>query len=122
MRRRALLVVPLLVVVTVAASWLLKEPSERPRAIQVRPTDILVQNQTPQAWGNIEVWVNDRYRGVMASLSPGQVLAVPLDNMVAAYGQRFNVHRQAVYGVLVIARASDGSAVRLTWGTVRRKW
>jgi hypothetical protein len=122
MRTRTLVASLLLVVAVITAIWLMRTPAEPPRRIQVRANDVVVQNQTPLAWSNIEVWVNDHYRGVVASLSPGQVLNVPLDNLVAAYGQRFDVHRQAVYGVLVTARASDGSAVRFTWGKVRRKW
>ncbi len=121
MRTRTLVASLLVVVVVIVAIWLMRNPAEPPRRIQVRATDIVVQNQTPRAWSNIEVWVNDNYRGIASSLSPGQVLNVPLDNLVAAYGQRFNVHRQTVYGVLVTARASDGSAVRFTWGKVRRK-
>ncbi len=121
MRTRILVGSLLLVVIVVAAVWLMQTAPEPPNRIQVRATDIVVQNQTPMVWSDVEVWVNDNYRGVMSSLSPGQVLNVPLDHLVAAYGQRFDVHRQAVYGVLVKARASDGSAVRFTWGKVRRK-
>ena len=121
MRTRLLIASLLLVLVVVAAVWLMRTPPEPPRRIQVRASDLVVQNQTPLAWSDVEVWVNDNYRGLMPSLSPGQVLNVPLDNLVAAYGQRFDVHRQAVYGVLVKARASDGSAVRFTWGKVRRQ-
>ena len=121
MRARVLVASLLLLIVLVAVFWLMRAAPEQPRRIQVRATDIVVQNQTPLAWSDIEVWVNDHYRGVTSSLSPGQVLNVPLDNLVAAYGQRFDVRRQAVYGVLVTARASDGSTVRVTWGTVRRK-
>jgi hypothetical protein len=94
---------------------------ELPPAIQVRETDVLVQNQTKAAWSGIEVWVNDHFRGVAPTLQPDQVLSVPLDGLVAAYGQRFDRHRQAVFGVLVTARASDGQDVRLTWGKVRRR-
>jgi hypothetical protein len=94
---------------------------ELPPAIQVRETDVLVQNQTKAAWSGIEVWVNDHFRGVAPTLQPDQVLSVPLDGLVAAYGQRFDRHRQAVFGVLVTARASDGQDVRLTWGKVQRR-
>ncbi len=94
---------------------------EPPPPIHVRETDIVLQNQTAAAWSNIEVWVNDHFRGVASSLQPGQQLVVPLGALQAAYGQPFDRSRQAVFGVLVTARSSDGTAVRLTWGKVRRK-
>ena len=108
----------LLVVVAIGATACGHEP---PPPIQVRDTDVLVQNQGKVAWAGIEVWVNDHFRGVAATLDPDQVLSVPLDGLVAAYGQRFDRHRQAVFGVLVTARTRDGQDVRLTWGKVRRR-
>jgi hypothetical protein len=94
---------------------------EPPPPIRVRATDIILQNQTQAAWTGIEVWVNDHFRGVAPSLQAGQQMVVPLDILQAAYGQRFDRSRQTVFGVLVTARSADGSAVRLTWGTVRRR-
>jgi hypothetical protein len=94
---------------------------ELPPPIQVREADVLVQNQTKAAWSGIEIWVNDHFRGLAPTLEPDQVLNVPLDNLVAAFGQRFDRHRQPVFGVLVTARASDGRNVRLIWGKVRRQ-
>ncbi len=95
--------------------------SEPPPVIRVRDTDIVVQNQTQAVWSNIEVWVNDHFRGVAPSLQAGQQLVVPLGSLQAAFGQAFDRKRQPVFGVLVTARASDGSAVRVTWGKVRRR-
>jgi hypothetical protein len=67
------------------------------------------------------VWVNDHFRGVAPTLAAGQQLVVPLDGLVAAFGQRFDRHRQAVFGVLVTAKTSDGHEVRVTWGKVNRR-
>ncbi len=92
-----------------------------PPPIQVRETDILIQNQTNAAWSNIEIWANDHFRGLQPDLQAGQVLIVPLDGLVAAYGRRFDRHTQAVFGVLVTAKSADGHDVRLTWGKVRRR-
>lgn len=96
-------------------------PKEGPRAIQVRDIDVVVQNQTKIAWSNVEVWVNDHFRGVAPALQAGQQLVVPLDALQAAYGQRFDRSRQTVFGVLVTARSDDGTVVRLTWGKGRRR-
>ncbi len=92
-----------------------------PPSIRVRETDLIVQNQTNAAWSNIEVWVNDHFRGLAPSLQPSQQLFVPLDSLQAAYGRRFDRTRQPVFGVLVTARSADGSSVRLTWGKVQRR-
>jgi hypothetical protein len=115
-RRPLLRAIPLMVMFAGASSC----SHEIPPPIQVRETDILVQNQTKAAWSGIEIWVNDHFRGLFPALAPGQQLVVPLDNLVAAFGQRFDRHRQPVFGVLVTARSSDGHDVRLTWGKVRR--
>ncbi len=92
-----------------------------PPPIQVRDTDVVVENQTSAAWSGVEVWVNDHFRGLAPTLVAGQRLVVPLDSLVAAYGQRFDRHRQAVFGVLVKARSADGSDVRVMWGKVNRR-
>lgn len=94
---------------------------EVPPPIQLREADIIVQNQTNTAWSGIEIWVNDHFRGIAPTLEAGQQLVVPLDALVAAFGQRFDRHRQTVFGVLVTARSSDGRDIRLTWGKVRRR-
>ena len=94
---------------------------DTPPPIQVRATDLIVVNQSKGAWSGVEVWVNDHFRGVAPSLQAGQQLVVPLNALQAAYGQRFDPHRQTVFGVLVTARSMDGSDVRLTWGKVRRR-
>jgi hypothetical protein len=92
-----------------------------PPPIQVRETDLIVENQTAALWSDVEVWVNDHFRGVAPKLLAGQRLVVPLDGLVAAFGQRFDRHRQSVFGVLVTARSSDGQTVRMTWGKVNRR-
>jgi hypothetical protein len=109
--------VPVLALLVAAASC----SKEMPAPIQVRDVDLIVENQTTASWSGVEVWVNDHFRGLAPTLLAGQRLVVPLDNLVAAFGQRFDRHRQAVFGVLVTARASDGRDVRVTWGKVNRR-
>ncbi len=118
---RSLLLARAMVALVIVAGLPACSRQEPPAPIHVRETDIVLQNQTGAAWSNIEVWVNDHFRGVATSLQPGQQLVVPLGALQAAYGQPFDRTRQAVFGVLVTARSSDGTAVRLTWGRVRRR-
>ncbi len=94
---------------------------EEPPAITLRDVDVVVQNQTSAAWTNLEIWVNDFYRGLAPSLDAGQRLIVPLGSLVEGYGRRFDVHRTPVASILVTARSVDGRPIRLTWGKVRRK-
>ncbi len=94
---------------------------EQPPPIQVRDIDVIVQNQSSTNWEAVEVWVNDHFRGVAPTLAATQQLVVPLRSLQGPYGQLYDPHRQAVFGVLVKARAADGHDVRLTWGKVRRQ-
>jgi hypothetical protein len=116
--RRACRLVLAIVALAAIASACATEP---PPIIRVRDIDVVIQNQTAGAWSGVEVWVNDHFRVTAASLDVGQIFVAPLNEFVAAYGQRFDRHRQPVFGVLVTARGGDGRPVRITWGKVRRK-
>ena len=116
---RRLLVLPIVLGIAAAAVACSHEPPAP--SIRVRESDLIIQNQTGAAWSNVEVWVNDHFRGVAPSLQAGQQLTVPLNALQAAFGQQFDRRRQAVFGVLVTARSADGTSVRLTWGNVRRR-
>lgn len=94
---------------------------EEAQPIVLRGVDVVVSNLTTEDWTNVEVWVNDHYRGVAPSVTAGQRLVVPLDRLVEAYGRHFDVHKTPVFGVLVTARARDGEPVRIKWGKVRRQ-
>ncbi len=107
--------------VLIVAAWAGACTREEPPQLRVRDTDILLQNRTKARWSGIEVWVNDHFRGVAPELQPYQQLVIPLDGLQAAFGQRFDRSRQAVFGVLVTAKSDDGTAVRLMWGKVRRR-
>ncbi len=115
--RRPLAVVILLAIVGAGTAC----SRETPQPIVVRDIEVIVQNQTTADWTGVEVWVNDHFRGVAPALNATQQLVVPLSGLVGPYGQRFDVRRQPVFGVLVKARSADGHDVRLTWGKVRRQ-
>jgi len=90
-------------------------------AIVVEGGRVTVTNKTGTDWSDVEVWLNDHYRGQLRSLVAGQRLDIPIRTFVAGYGQNFDPRKQAPYGVEVTAKASDGTPVRLTWGQGRRR-
>jgi hypothetical protein len=95
--------------------------SEPPAPITFTGSQVTVENQTPDQWRDVEIWVNDHYRVTRASMPPGERFAVPLDAFVAGFGQRFNPKRQVVQGVEVTARTGSGAPVRIVWGRGRRQ-
>jgi hypothetical protein len=93
---------------------------DRP-VITTQETTITVENQTHEAWTNIEVWLNDHYRVTARSLDAGGRLVVPLDVFVAGFGQRFDRRRQSPFGIEATARTAAGREVRFVWGKGRRR-
>jgi len=81
---------------------------------------VRVENQTGKEWTDVEIWVNDHYRVTRPRIEAGERFQAPLDAFVAGFGQRHDTARQAVRGVEVTAKSSDGD-VRLVWGEGRRR-
>jgi hypothetical protein len=94
---------------------------EEKHPIIVQTGRITVINMTDTRWADVEVWLNDHYRAQAPELVPGQRLDVPIGVFTAGFGQRFDPKKQSPFGVEVSARASDGRAVKLTWGKGRRR-
>lgn len=94
---------------------------EKRPAIEVQDRAVQVQNQSGEAWSNVEVWLNDHYRVTARTLEAGGRLEIPLDTFVAAYGWRFDRRRQAPFGIEVTARTASGKDVTLSWGKGRRR-
>jgi len=92
---------------------------EEPQPIVVASGRISVTNMTDTAWTDVEVWLNDYYRGQAPALAVGQRLDMPIDRFVAGYGQRFNPKKQSPYGVQVNARGANGKPIRIIWGKAR---
>jgi hypothetical protein len=82
---------------------------------------IVVENLTTDEWQNVEVWLNDHYRVTKSRMPPGERFSIPLSAFVAGFGQRFDAASQPIRGVEVNATAQGGRAVRLVWGTGRRR-
>ncbi len=94
---------------------------EEPRPIRVGTDRVTVINLTGTAWQDVEVWLNDHYRGRAPDLAPGQRLEIPLRNFVAAFDQKFDPKKQIPSGIEVTAVAADGKPVRIVWGKGRRR-
>jgi hypothetical protein len=90
-------------------------------AIRVEEGRVVVTNLTGTAWSDVEIWLNDHYRAQARELRPDQRLEVPLDVFVAAYGQRFQPHRQEAAGLEVTAHNAEGERITLIWGAGRRR-
>jgi hypothetical protein len=99
---------------------LLSSCATKPEPIRLEGRWVWVENQTTDAWNDVEVWVNDHYRVTRSTIEPGERFQIPLDAFVAGFGQRFNPAQQHVAGVLIVARTAD-KPLRIEWGTVKRK-
>jgi hypothetical protein len=91
------------------------------QSIIVQGDRITVINTTDVGWSDVEVWLNDHYRGQERELARGQRLDMPIRRFVAGFGQTFDPAKQAPYGIEVTAKAANGEAVRLSWGKGRRR-
>ena len=92
----------------------------KPDPVRVEGRSVQIENQTPQDWTDVEVWVNDQYRVTRPTIRGGERFQIPLDAFVAGFGQRFNPGHQRVAGVLIVGRTAD-KPLRIEWGTVRRR-
>ena len=77
--------------------------SDPPPAITVTAQAITVENQSPEPWDNVEIWLNDHYRVTRSRMVAGERFGVPLNAFVAGFGQRFVPVRQVVKGIEVTA-------------------
>ena len=92
-----------------------------PEPITFTDRAIVVENLTTDEWQNVEVWLNDHYRVTKSRMPPGERFSIPFSAFVAGFGQRFEAAKQPIRGVEVAATAPGGRAVKLVWGTGRRR-
>ncbi len=95
--------------------------SAPPEPIAFEGRAVVVTNLTADEWQNVEVWLNDHYRVTKSRMPPGERFSIPLSAFVAGFGQRFDPARQPFRGIEVSASAPGGRAVKLVWGTGRRR-
>jgi hypothetical protein len=91
------------------------------QALVVEGNRVTVTNTTEAAWTDVEIWLNDHYRGQVRELAPGQRLDIPIRRFVAGRGQNFDPENQAPHGLELTAQGGDGKRVLLTWGEGRRR-
>jgi hypothetical protein len=114
----------LLVVLAVVIAWTLLSRcpgGDSRQAIRVEENRVVITNLTGQAWSDVEVWLNTWYRAQAPALEPGQRLEIPLRVFASGPGTQFDPRARGPVGILVSARAADGSDVELTWGDGRRR-
>ena len=104
-------------VVTAVVAAACSTPPER---LTLEGRTITILNDSDEGWKAVEIWVNDHYRVTREAIAPGERFAVPLESFVAGFGQRFRAG-QHVSGIEVTATDASGDAVRLVWGTGRRR-
>jgi hypothetical protein len=77
---------------------------------------VRVRNQTDSDWSNVEVWVNEYYRGTARTIPAGGFVNEPVSRFVASRGQRLAA-TAAVTSVVVLATDEAGQRVRVAWGS-----
>ena len=115
--RLSTLVLLIVLAVVVAVTLMARGCGDDTReAIRVDEQRVVITNLTGQPWSNIEVWLNTWYRAQAPSLEPNQRLEIPLQVFVAGPGRHFERGGEGPTGILLTARARDGSPVQLVWG------
>ena len=101
------------------AGWLLwHQGGETTReAIVVADGAVLVRNQSDEGWLDVRIWVNEHYSGGAQSIPSHGFVREPLGRFVAAQGQKIDVARTKITSVVVLGRTSDGTRIRVAWGT-----
>ena len=83
--------------------------------IRIEGARVVVENQTGQAWRDVNVTINAYYRVRTPSIDPGGRLETPVANLETGLGQRFNPAREHVIRVEVRATDASGKAVAIDW-------
>jgi hypothetical protein len=83
--------------------------------IRIEGARVVVENETQQAWRDVNVTINAYYRVRTASLDPGGRLETPVTTLETGLGQRFNPAREHVTRVEVRATDASGKPVALDW-------
>jgi hypothetical protein len=70
-----------------------------------------VTNHTTEPWTGVEIWINQAFRATAPSIAAGARLQLPVNSLVAGYGQRFDSSRMQIKDVRLIAKTPDGQPV-----------
>jgi hypothetical protein len=96
------------VLATVAAAGCSQRALE---PLQLEQGTITVTNQTTDRWTGVEIWINQVFRATVPSIAAGARLQLPVNSLVAGFGQRFDSARMQIKDVRLIAKTPDGQPV-----------
>jgi hypothetical protein len=81
--------------------------------LQLDGNRLIVSNQTPEPWANVEIWLNTYYRVSVPLIAAGERFQVGLDSFVAGFGQRFDYRRRQITSLQLTAKRADGTPFEL---------
>src|SRR5438067_8563010 len=84
-----------------------------PEALQLEGNLLRVSNDTRTEWTHVEIWINQNYRMVTPSIPPGGRFQATLDTFVTGFGRRFDMRRQQITDVKLVAKLPDGKPLEL---------
>jgi hypothetical protein len=73
---------------------------------------LTVNNDSPDTWTNVEIWVNQQFRVTVPSIEARSRFQVPLGSFVEGFGHRFDFGRMQVKDVRLTAKTSGGEPVQ----------
>ena len=103
----------------VLAGWFLwqRRGAAPVEPIVVADGAVTVRNHTATGWQGVRIWVNDHYAGAVRAVPAGGFVREPLSRFVAAQGQTINIATTRITSVVVLATDTEGTRVRVVWGT-----
>lgn len=115
-RARTLVTLTLTALVAAAIAWLLRSGGGASgESIRIEGARVVVENQSGQAWRDVNVTINAYYRVRVQSIDPGGRFETPLANLETGLGQRFDPAREHVTRVEVRATDPSGKPVAIDW-------
>jgi hypothetical protein len=102
-------------VVTVALAAAAGAACSKPNVdpLQLDRGILTVSNTTPDAWSNVEIWVNQQFRVTVPSIAAHSRFQVPLNSFVEGFGRRFDFSRMQIRDLRLTAKTSGGAPVEL---------
>ena len=84
-----------------------------PEALQLEGNLLRVSNDTRTPWTHVEIWINQNYRMITPSIPAGGRFHATLDTFVTGFGRRFDMRREQITDVKLVAKLPDGKPVEL---------
>lgn len=91
-----------------------------PDPMRIEGGVLTVNNQTPDEWRDVEIWINRYFRVTVPAIAAGGQFRVPLDSFVSGYAQRFDARRLGIDDLRLTAKRHDGSPVTVVKEPVKR--